>query len=77
MLNIKLLFFTFIFYVLNNIVIGWLAYDYGYKDAMTTVANENNKELNKKFSILETQNEIENAPIDIAVTVRRLHNGTF
>ncbi len=56
----KLLFFIFVFYVINNIAIAWTFYSYGYEsgeeDTKIEWDNSITKSNNEKIDILEKQN---------------------
>lgn len=75
--SIKLLGFTLLFYMLNNFVLGYMFYDYGYEKAQKRYRAEITEETDKKFGILEAKNDVESSIVGVPDTTRRLHNGTF
>jgi mannose/fructose/N-acetylgalactosamine-specific phosphotransferase system component IID len=77
----KLLFFIFLFYVINNIAIAWTFYSYGYESGVNDTKiewdNSITKSNNNKVDILEEQNVEQNSAIDTGIVITRLRNGTF
>lgn len=77
MSNLKFLGFTLLFYMLNNAVLGYLFYDYGYSNAVKKYDEKAAIEVDRKFNILEAKNEVENAAVDTTDVARRMRDGTF
>lgn len=71
----------FIFGVVSYGAVGWKAYSVGDKNGANRVQTLWDKSVDeavdKKLDTKAKQDEIQNAPIDSRVTVRRLSNGTF
>lgn len=63
--------------VVSNAFTGWKAYGWGQNDIQGKWDKAVAATVDQKIDTKAKQDEIQNAPIDTAVTVRRLRDGSF
>jgi hypothetical protein len=68
---------TLVILLLYGGLIGWKGYVLGQRDIQTKWDASIKEATNRKLDTKVKQDEIQNAPVDNAVTVRRLYNHTF
>lgn len=75
--KLTIILFVLFLFGFSMIFVARKAYKAGQESVQLQWAMALEQETDKKLTVKEKQDEIQNAPVDVDVTIKRLRDGTF